>query len=310
MSALRVAVDEYLTVRRALGFKLDRAEKLLGQFVAYCDAVGAHAVRTEVAVAWAGSPAGGSSWWYAQRLGVVRGFASWFQAYNPNSEVPPAGVFGPASCPRAVPYPYTDAEVAALMDATSALRWPLERATYRSLIGLLAVTGMRVGEAIRLDRADVSWDQGRLTVADSKFGKSRLVPLHQSTLDVLRSYSDERDRLCPHPKTPAFLLSSAGTRLIYCNVSSLFRKLAAIAGLQARSQRCRPRIHDLRHRFAVTTLVDWYQAGADVEARLPVLSAFMGHVDPKATYWYLSATPELLGSAASRLERHEQEQGS
>ena len=156
----------------------------------------------------------------------------------------------------------------------------------------------------------MSWDQSRLTVADSKFGKSRLVVLHQSSLDALRSYAQERDRLCPHPQAPAFLLSSAGTRLIYTNVSSLFRKLVAMAGIRPRSQRCRPRIHDLRHRFAVATLIDWYQAGADVEARLPVLSAFMGHVDPKATYWYLSATPELLGSAASRLERHEQEQGS
>jgi site-specific recombinase XerD len=244
MSALGVAVDEYLAVRRALGFKLDRAEKLLGQFVAYCETVGATTVRTEVAMAWAGLPVGGSSWWYAQRLGVVRAFALWLQAYNPHSEVPPAGCFGPATCPRAFPYPYTDAEVAALMEATSALRWPLERATYRSLIGLLAVTGMRVGEAIRLDRADVSWDQSRLSVRDSKFGKSRFVALHQSSLDALRSYALERDRLCPHPKAPSFLLSSAGTRLIYTNVSSLFRKLVAIAGLQPRSQRCRPRIHD------------------------------------------------------------------
>jgi len=170
MSALGVAVDEYLSVRRALGFRLARAEKLLGQFVAYCEAIGADTMRTEVAVAWAALPAGGGSGWYAQGLGVVRALALWLQAYNPDSEVPPTGVFGSARCPRAVPYPYTDAEIAALMDATSALRWPLERATYRTLIGLLAVTGMRVGEAIRLDRADLSWDQSRLSVRDSKFG--------------------------------------------------------------------------------------------------------------------------------------------
>src|SRR5260370_13297450 len=173
MSALGVAVNEYLAGGRALGFKLARAEKLLGQFVAYCDAVGANTVRTEVAVAWARLPAGGSSWWYAQRLGVVRAFASWLQAYNPHSEVPPAGCFGPATCPRAVPYPYTDAEIAALMDATSALRWPLQRATYRSLIGLLAVTSLCRGEAIRLNPADASRDQSRLPVPDSQFHQSR-----------------------------------------------------------------------------------------------------------------------------------------
>lgn len=166
---------------------------------------------------------------------------------------------------------------------------------------------MRVGEAIGLNRGDVSWEQGQLTVERSKFDKSRNVVLHPSTLDALRAYAKLRDELCPRPKTPSFLVSSAGTRLTYPNVWSLFHKLVRLAGLAARSQRCRPRIHDLRHTFAVRTLIDWYSADVDVEARLPMLSTFMGHVDPKSTYWYLSATPELLALAAHRLERHKQE---
>ncbi len=307
MSALAVAVADYLVVRRALGYKLARSEKLLAQFVAYCDQAGATTVRTETAVAWAQLPAGGSAWWWSQRLGVVRVFASWLQARDPSCEVPPADVFGPTPNRRAVPYLYTDAEIAALMDATSRLRYPLERATYRTLVGLLAVSGLRIGEAIALDRDDIDLEQAQLTVWRSKFGKSRIVALHPTSVDVLAAYSSLRDELCPYPKAASFFVSSAGTRLIYCNVSSLFHKLVRVAGLAPRSDRCRPRMHDFRHRFAVLTLLDWHQSGVDVEAHLVELSTFMGHADPKHTYWYLSATPELFALAADRLERYEQE---
>ncbi|MCA1674830.1 MAG: tyrosine-type recombinase/integrase, partial [Actinobacteria bacterium] len=164
MSALSTAVGDYLVVRRALGYKLARTEKLLSQFVAHCQTVGVTTITTEVAVAWATLPADGSAWWWAQRLGVVRAFATWLQAHDPTTEVPPPDVFGPVRSARAVPYLYTDAEVSALMDATARLRYPLQRATYRTLVGLLSVTGMRVGEAIGLDRGDVSWEQGQFTV--------------------------------------------------------------------------------------------------------------------------------------------------
>jgi integrase len=310
VSGLADAVADYLVVRRALGYKLARAEKLLGQFVAHCEQVGATTVRTDVAVAWAQLPAEGSAWWWSQRLGVVRAFAVWQQARDRDCEVPPAGVFGPARSGRAVPYLYTDAEVVALMDATYRLRYPLERATYRALVGLLAVSGLRIGEAIALDRADVDFDEAQLTVWRSKFGKSRVVTLHTTTVNALSAYASVRDELCPHPKAPSFFVSSAGTRLVYCNVSSLFHKLVRLAGLVPRGERCRPRLHDFRHRFAVLTLLDWHRGGRDVEARLPLLSTFMGHADPKHTYWYLSATPELLALAADRLDRHEQERRS
>jgi len=307
MTPLTGSVADYLVVRRALGYKLERAEKLLGQFVAYCDSVGVSVITTEVAVAWAKLPAEASQWWWTQRLSVVRVFARWLQAHEPATVVPPPDIFGRVEIPRAVPYLYTDAEVIALMDAAEALRWPLARVTYPALIGLLAVTGMRIGEAIRLDCDDVDWADGTLRVRSSKFNKSRLVVLHPSTTAALKAYTVRRDELCPHPKAPALLLSGAATRLIYCNVSSLFRKLAAIAGLQARSDRCRPRIHDLRHAFAVRTITDWHAAGLDVEARLPSLSTYLGHADPKDTYWYLSATPELLALSVRRLEDHARE---
>ena len=307
MSALSAAVADYLVVRRALGFKLARSEKLLAQFVAYCDQEGVTTVRTETALAWAQLPTEGSAWWWSQRLGVVRAFATWLQAQDPAAEVPPAGVFGPAQARRAVPYLYTDVEVLALMDAASGLRYPLTRATYRALVGLLAVSGMRIGEAIALERDDVDFGSAQLTVWRTKFGKSRLVALHPTSVEALAAYASVRDELCPRPKGPSFFVSSAGTRLVYCNVSSLFHKLVGLAGLVPRSERCRPRLHDFRHRLAVLTLLDWHRDGADVEALLPALSAFMGHADPKHTYWYLSGAPELFALAAERLDRHEQE---
>jgi integrase/recombinase XerD len=305
MSALADAVAEYLVIRRALGFKLERAEKLLGQFVAYCDHLGVDTVTSGVAIAWAQLPAG-SSWWYSQRLSVVRCFASWLETRDSRAQVPPRDVFGPIGCPRAEPYLYDDAEVVALMDAAGALRYPIMQATYRCLIGLWAVTGMRVGETIRLDRGDVDWDRGELLVERSKFQKSRLVPLHATTVVALAAYAAERDQLFASPTTPSFFVSSAGTRLINCNVESAFRKMVRLAGLVPRSQRCRPRVHDFRHRFAVLTLLDWHRAGLDVESQLPLLSTVMGHSDPRHTYWYLTGTPELFALAADRLERYEQ----
>ena len=161
---------------------------------------------------------------------------------------------------------------------------------------------MRVGEAIALDRGDTDLDAGVLTIRNGKHGKSRLVPVHHTTAEALRDYLMLRDRLCPHPRTPAVFISPAGTRLIYCNVHATWKKLAASAGLAPRSGTCRPRIHDLRHSFAVRTMLDAYQAGQDGQAVLAVLSTYLGHVDPKATYWYLSASPELMAAAGQRLD--------
>jgi integrase len=172
-----------------------------------------------------------------------------------------------------------------------------------AIVGLLACSGMRVGEALALDRADVDFSSGLITIRRAKLDKERLVPLHESALDALGMYGDERDRLSPRPTEPAFFVSAAGTRMLYCNFHHGYQQMVRRAGITARSASCRPRPHDLRHRFAVDTLTDWYRDGADVTSRLPVLSRYLGHVDPAATYWYLSGSLELLSLAARRLER-------
>jgi integrase/recombinase XerD len=182
--------------------------------------------------------------------------------------------------------------------------FPLGIATYQTLIALLAVTGMRVGEAIAADRDDLDTATGVLVVRRGKFGTSRALPLHASTVAALSDYLDRRDQLDPRPSAPSLFISTAGARLIYQNVHLKFFRLVRQAGLRPRSATCRPRIHDLRHSFAVRTLLDWYEAGIDVQARLPLLSTYLGHVHPSDTYWYLSAAPELLAFAGERLERH------
>ncbi|PZS26198.1 MAG: integrase [Pseudonocardiales bacterium] len=301
MTGMSAAIDDYLSVRRALGHKMQLAERLLGQFSSYCEQVGAMQVTIEIAIAWAMLPAEASAGWWAQRLGVVRGFATWLQTQDPCTQVPPADIL-PGRFGRADPYLYSEADIAAMMAAARNLSVPLQRHTYETLIGLLGVTGMRISEAIRLDRDDVDAARGVLRVVNSKFGKSRQIPLHPSVLEALRRYEDRRNQLCPAPRCGNFFLSTVGTALRYSVVHPTFKKLAGRAGLQPRSQRCRPRIHDLRHSFAVRVLVDCYATDGDVQAVLPLLSTYLGHVDPKSTYWYLSAAPELLSLVSRRLE--------
>ncbi|MCA1678169.1 MAG: tyrosine-type recombinase/integrase, partial [Actinobacteria bacterium] len=263
MSPLRQALADYLSIRRALGYKLERAEKLLHQYLDHVDRLGEERVSIENAVGWAKLPATGNGHWWAFRLSVVRGFAAYLHALDPAHEVPPADLL-PNRVHRAIPYLYSQEEIVALMAATGSLRFPLRQATYRTLIGLLSVTGMRVGEAIRLDQGDVDLGQGVLTVGQTKFGKTRELPLHRSTVEALRAYMRLRDRLCPTPVTDAALISPAGTRLLYTNVSNTFLDLVDRAGLPRPATGRRPRLHDFRHAFAVRTLLEWYRAGLDV----------------------------------------------
>ncbi len=303
MSRLEPALADYLALRRSLGFGLVRAGRLLTQFTAFLEARGQDAITLEAALAWATLPEAGGSRWLAMRLSVVRGFAAHLHALDPAHELIPGELLRDRG-QRATPYLYTDAEIAALMDAARTLRTPFGTATYTTLIGLLAAAGLRVGEAIRLDRGDLDVLAGTLTIWMSKFGKSRLVPLHPTTVAALHAYLHRSDRPHPERRSKALLLSSAGTRLRYCVVNRLFLQLVRRAGLAPRSAACRPRLHDFRHTFAVRTVLDAYRADLDVGARLPVLSTYLGHVNPAATYWYLSAAPELLALAGERLERH------
>jgi integrase/recombinase XerD len=303
MSRLHEALADYLSVRRAMGYKLERAGKLLAQFVGYLDDAGVETVTVEHALAWSMLPAESNINWWAHRLSVVRGFATYLSTIDPATEVPPTDLL-PWRHRRATPYLYSDDEVAALLAATEMLQGALRTATYHTLLGLLTVTGIRIGEAIRLDRADLDVRAGLLVVRSTKFGKDRQVPLHPTTMQALTGYLSYRDQLLPHPDTAAVFISTAGTRLRYCNVNWTFLKLVDRAGLVPRSGSCRPRIHDFRHSFAVNTVLDGYRSGADVQARLPLLSTYLGHVHPANTYWYLSAAPELLALAGRRLEDH------
>jgi integrase len=307
MIALHPALHDYLTMRRALGYKLHRTEKLLADFIAFVEASGHERVTIDLALAWATLPARGAPNWWAGRLTVVRRFATYLHTFDSATEVPPTDLL-PARTHRAVPYLYTDDDIATLIQVAKNLASPSSVLTYQVLIPLLAVTGMRIGEAIRLDRRDLDLGAGVLTVRMSKFGKSRELPLHPSTVEALRFYIRRRDQLHPQPKPPSLLVSAAGTRLMYCSVQRIFQQLVHQAGLVPRSTACRPRLHDLRHSFAVRTLTDAYRTDADVFALLPRLSTYLGHGHPANTYWYLSAAPELLALAGQRLERSLQEQ--
>jgi len=297
------ALGDYLALRRALGFKLANAGRLLGQFVDYLNKHGVGMPTTEDALAWANLPASASGNWRAIRLSVVRGFARYLHNLNATVEVPPADLMrhGPD---RATPYLYSDAEIGRLMAAAGELRHGFRAATYQTLIGLLATCGLRVSEAIALNTTDLDRDEELLVIRETKFAKSRLVPLHSSTMARLAAYITLRDQTHAHPLCPALLVSGAGTRLHHSNVSLTFARMAQRVGIARRSAACRPRLHDLRHSFAVATVLDWYRVGADVPAMMPRLATYLGHTDPKHTFWYLTAAPELMALAGQRLDTY------
>lgn len=303
MTTFREALSDYLRVRRALGYKLRLHGESLPQFVTYLEDVGAQTLTTEHALGWATLPVGTNAVWWRQRLGMVRGFAAYLQTIDPATEVPPTGLL-PARSRHATPYLYSEDEIAALITAAGELGPAMRARTYQTLIGLLAATGMRVSETIALDREDMDFEHGALVVKNTKFGKARELPLHPSTLGALDGYLRQRDRLHLSPGERAVFISTLGTRLVYNTVNQTFVELVRRAGLKPRSARCRPRLHDLRHTFAVRTVMDGYEIDGDVQARLALLCTYLGHVDPVSTYWYLSAAPELLALAGQRLERY------
>jgi integrase/recombinase XerD len=295
-------VEQYLEMRRHLGFSLRGDGRMLMDFADQLDRTGQATVTTPVAVAWASQPADTTAAHRARRLGVVRGFTRYLAAFDPTCQVPPPGLL-PARAHRPTPYHYSGEEIAALVHAAGTLAAPLPAATTQALICLIAASGLRIGEALALDRRDLDAHDAILTVT-GKNNLARLVPLHPTTVAMLGEYAARRDRLCPHPVSPGFFLTSTGRRAHQRSMQQTFARLVVAAGIQTPPGRRRPRIHDLRHTFAVNVLVGWYRAGLDVPARLPVLSAFLGHSCPEATYWYLQATPELLALAARRLDAH------
>ena len=301
MTDLRAAAHDYLTVRRQLGFELKQPGRTLEDFVEFMQRAGMARVTTELALMWATSVQAHPYRW-RRRLGVVRGFARYLSTIDPATEIPPEDLL-PAALPRVAPYLYSPGEIQALMAAARALSPRLRAATFETVIGLLAVTGLRPGEALGLDRTDVDLSDGALHVRAAKQNKHREVPLHDTTTTVLRRYSRLRDRHQPVPSSPAFFVSQHGRRPSAGAFHATFAKLIGQIGLEGAGERTRPRAHDIRHSFAVRTLIGWYQAGENVDAKLPLLSTFLGHVDPASTYWYLQASPELLALVRDRLDR-------
>jgi integrase/recombinase XerD len=291
-------VTDYLRARRALGFKLRNEGVILPQFVAFLEQARQSTVTTQAAIAWAQQPQGVNPITWVHRLGAVRGFARYLHTIDPATEIPPSDVFIRPVC-RADPYQYTPHDIRRLLEAARGLRPALRAGTYETLFGLLASTGMRIGETLALRRDDVDLDQGVVTVHGSKGGHARLVPLHPSTTQALRRYAQLRDRLRPAPRTDTFFVSIRGTRLVHGCVRTTFIELTTAIGL--RTTMLRPRIHDMRHSFAVTQLLDWYRSGVDVAGRMPILSTYLGHINPAGTFWYLSMVPELMQLAAERL---------
>lgn len=309
MSPLGQALEDYLTVRRSLGFRLRGVARALRRFVEYAERRGASVITTDLALRWAQEPASADPARWAERLGMVRHFAQYCSTFQATTEVPPKGLL-PFRYTRKCPYLYSDSEILRLIEAAKRLpsRTGLRAATYSTLLGLMAVTGMRMGEPLGLDREDVDLSNGVITIRHAKFGKSRCVPLDPSSTEALGRYQRQRDLLCPHPQTPSFFLSERGTRVRERAMHWTFTKLSREIGLSNATGRRSPRLHDIRHTFAVRTLQDWYRQGRDVNRQLPKLATYLGHVHSNATYWYLSATPELLELAARRLEDSPEEQ--
>jgi integrase/recombinase XerD len=301
MNGLREHLEDYLQLRRSLGHQMAEAAWLLPDFVAFMDECGQSTVTVQATLAWVRlredevvttlSP---------RRVTAVRGFARYLSGVDADTEIPPLGLV-PYRLRWRAPFLYSEADIAALIATARAIEPPLRAATYRTLLGLLAASGLRIGEAIGLDGDDIDWAQGVLHIRESKFGKSRLVPLHDSVVRALREYDVLRAEAAPRPKEPAFFISRTHRRLLYAVVSPTFRQLVTAAGIGADAPRP-PRLHDLRHSFAIRTLLRWYRTEDNVQAKIPSLSTYLGHREPAHTYWYLSAAPELLALAAARRE--------
>ena len=303
MKPLRQGINDYIALRRSLGFKLRRMSEGLREFAVFLEQKAASYVTTELAMEWATQPASHQPSDWAQRLSFVRVFARHWHATDARTEIPPTGLL-PFRPQRARPYLYSELEIQKLLAAALKLSpsQGLRPRTYHCLFGLLAVAGLRISEALKLDQADVDLGEGILTIRQTKFGKTRLVPLHTSTRDVMADYVRRRGRFLRNASSPCFFLNDHGRRLDGSAVRRTFYDLSRQIGLRGPKDRKGPRLHDFRHRFAVRTLVEWYRSNEDIERRLPVLSTFLGHGHVADTYWYLSVEPELMGLATRRLE--------
>lgn len=308
MKRLRDHLAEYVALRRAFGTQLREPAVTLGHFINFLESQGARSITTKLAVDWARKPDRAQRATWARRLCMVRRFALWLSARDPRTEVPPRGLIE-ARHRRQSPHIYTEVEIQRLMTQALDLHSPrgLRALTLATLIGLMAATGLRPGEALALELDDVDLRTQVLIIRRTKFGKSRLVPIHDSTRNALAQYAKQRDQICPHRQAAKFFVSERGTGLDGCSVRRTFAKISRAIGLRQRQQGRRvgrgPRLQDLRHTFATCRLVEWYRSGQDAGRQMPKLATYLGHVSVANTYWYIEAVPELL-SLASASEPH------
>ncbi len=307
MNTLRQALHEYLALRRSLGFKMNDAGLQLPRFVHFMEQRQAEHITSRLALAWARQSTTVQPAEWARRLGFVRGFARYRSATDAATEIPAVGLL-PHRSTRARPYLYSELDIEQLLAAALRLptawpRTPLRPHLYHCLLGLLSVTGLRIDEALHLRMDDVDLDQALLTIRGAKLGRQRLVPLHASTCTVLAAYLEHREQVFGDRASTYFFVSNRGNRLDGGDVHRTFYALSRQVGLRGQNDSFGPRLHDLRHRFAVNTLLRWYASGEDAARRLPVLSTYLGHVHVADTYWYLSAWPELMSQAMARLEQ-------
>ncbi|EYR77575.1 tyrosine-type recombinase/integrase [Shinella sp. 838] len=299
MPDLKEALEQYLSLRRSLGYRLATQERRLGNFVEYARVRGESHITSKLAVEWAGHQCGPASW--SPRISTIRSFARHLAVVEPKTEGPPSGIFPPHRRPR--PYIYSDDQISDLL-ATMLVLHPksLRGRTLHCFFGLIASAGLRFSEAFLLERDDLDLDAGVLTIRQAKFGKSRMVPLHPTTKEALACYATERDVSPARRAGTRFFTGVHGRALNHWNTCDAFVVWTRRAGLREPNVRQGPRIHDLRHTFAVRTLLNWYEQGEDVERTLPQLTAYLGHTHVRDTYWYLSAHPALLNHAKLRLE--------
>jgi integrase len=307
MSALATELDRYLAIRRSLGFALGTSERVLRRFVAFAAARRSRHITPELFLAWRADFGHASQQTWSARLGMVRQFALWLSGIDPRNQVPPKGLI-PDRYRRQRPYIYDDGEIARIVTEASRLASPngLRSLTFPTLFGLIAVTGIRVSEALALDNNDIDWEAGVLTIRRGKAGKARLIPVSKSTIARLAAYAAKRDRLLGKKPKPFFVTDSGGCPND-CSVRYNFAVICQRIGLRP-AQRFNkhgrgPRIHDLRHTFAARTLVNWYRTGKDPDREMLKLSTYLGHTEPAHTYWYIEAVPELLELAARRADR-------
>ena len=310
MKTLREAVRDYLALRRGLGFKLKKHQRFLEEFVSVLEREGVSRITSRLALLWATQPQHIQPAEWAARLGVVRGFARYWSATDATTEVPPDGLL-PHRPRRVRPYLYSDEQIQQLLETAKNMRatHSLQSWTYYCLLGLLAVTGLRISEVLNLQFADIDWPEGVLTIRGAKFGKSRLVPLHASTLKVLSDYAVRRDRLFTRGNKGYFFPSRRGARLDEGQVRRTFYALSRRIGIRGAFASRGPRLHDFRHRFAVQTLLRWHRNGEDVRQRLPALSTYLGHAHVTDTYWYVTGTPELMEAVGQLLEKRWEARG-